>query len=406
LDFAGAVNRLVEVASARYFGTPEPPKLDTVPKERADQVFSYVTQRRDEIERRLQEWTDVSSHTDDPVGISESVRRANRTFADIGLKPVDTFTDERVAWTWANSKGFEGGTLILCHLDVPADSGMPAQMFRREPEWLYGDGIGSSRAPLVMTEYALRALRSVRSLRRVPLGVLCYTDEGRDARYSAELIQKATGLAKRVLVMRPGNLGDSVITQRRGQRVYRFRVVGDSHVPGRVSSKPEPLRWAWNHLEEISQLTSREKRVSVSVLNLKTESLPRQMPYRITATLLMTYPDAQSADKLEEQMRSKLGKKGPRWELDQISDRPPMKERRSTLQLARKLAQVAEGWEIPFKRESSVWPSVAGLVPAKTACLCGLGPVARDVGTPQEAVLRISLVQRTLLMAEFLAQVE
>jgi hypothetical protein len=81
-----------------------------------------------------------------------------------------------------------------------------------------------------------------------------------------------------------------------------------------------------------------------------------------------------------------------------------MKERRSTLQLAKQLSRVAEEWEIPFKRESSVWPSVAGLVPAKTACLCGVGPVARDVGTPQEAVQRISLVQRTLLLAEFLTK--
>jgi hypothetical protein len=81
-----------------------------------------------------------------------------------------------------------------------------------------------------------------------------------------------------------------------------------------------------------------------------------------------------------------------------------MKERRTTTQLARRLAQVAEEWEIPLKRESSVWPSVAGLVPAKTVCVCGVGPVARDVGTPHEAVQRISLVQRTLLLAEFLAR--
>ncbi len=81
-----------------------------------------------------------------------------------------------------------------------------------------------------------------------------------------------------------------------------------------------------------------------------------------------------------------------------------MRERRATLRLAKALQHVADDWEIPFKRESSVWPSVAGLVPAKTACLCGVGPVARDLGTPHEAVLRLSLVQRTLLLSEFLAR--
>jgi len=404
LDFAGVVNRLVEVASARYFGTPEPPKLDGQPKDRSTQVFSFITQRRDELERRLKEWTEVPSHTHDPVGIQEAVRRADRVFRDFGMKPAKEFTDERVAWTWETAKGLEGGTLFVGHLDVPADTGSATQMFRREPEWLYGNGIGASRAPLVMLEFALRALRSVRQLRRTPLGVLYYTDEGRDTRYSAEIIRVAASKARRVLVLRPGNVGDSVVTQRRGQRNYRFRVIGESLRPGKLSSKPEALRWTWNRLEEFSQLTSREKRVSVSAIDVKTETLPMRVPHRVTATVMVTYPDLNVVEQLEERMRALLGKKGPRWELDQISDRPPMKERRSTLQLAKELSQVAEEWEIPFKRESSVWPSVAGLVPAKTACLCGVGPVARDLGTPHESVQRISLVQRTLLLAEFLAK--
>jgi len=325
-------------------------------------------------------------------------------FRDLGMKPAKDFTDGRVAWTWETVKGLEGGTLFVGHLDVPADAGSPTQMFRREPEWLYGNGIGASRAPLVMLEFALRALRSVRQLRRTPLGVLYYTDEGRDTRYSAEIIRVAASKARRVLVLRPGNVGDSVVTQRRGQRNYRFRVIGESLRPGKLSSKPEALRWTWNRLEEFSQLTSREKRVSVSAIDVKTETLPMRVPHRVTATVMVTYPDLNVVEQLEERMRALLGKKGPRWELDQISDRPPMKERRSTLQLAKELSQVAEEWEIPFKRESSVWPSVAGLVPAKTACLCGVGPVARDLGTPHESVQRISLVQRTLLLAEFLAK--
>ena len=119
---------------------------------------------------------------------------------------------------------------------------------------------------------------------------------------------------------------------------------------------------------------------------------------------MVTFPDETTADELEHKMRALLGKKGPRWKLDRISDRPPMNERRSTLQLAKRMTEVARQWDIPLRRESSVWPSVAGLVPAETACLCGIGPIARDIGTPHESIQRISLVQRTLLLAEFLAQ--
>jgi hypothetical protein len=182
--------------------------------------------------------------------------------------------------------------------------------------------------------------------------------------------------------------------------------VGEPRRPGRSGKKPEVLRWMWNHLEALSQLSNQKERTSVSAVDLDVEALPMLLPHHATAHLLVTYPEHTLADKLEEKMRSILRKDGIRWELELISDRPPMKERRGGQRLLRSLKNVADQWEIPLKRETSVWPSVAGLVPARTVCLCGVGPVARDLGTAQEAVQRISLIQRTLLLAEFLLSLE
>ena len=103
-------------------------------------------------------------------------------------------------------------------------------------------------------------------------------------------------------------------------------------------------------------------------------------------------------------MHEILGKGNVRWELEMISDRPAMKARPKNRKLAKTLSQVAEQWEIPLKQESSLWPSIAGLVPTSSAVVCGLGPVAYQLYTPQEAVQRISILQRTLLLAEFLVQ--
>jgi D-alanine-D-alanine ligase len=229
-------------------------------------------------------------------------------------------------------------------------------------------------------------------------------DEGYDAQNSAELIRRAAAKAKRVLVLRPGNVDDKIITKRRGGRTYRFRAEGEAIPIGRRTKKPELLRWTWNKLEECANLTSPNERISLSTTNLRTETLPLHLPHRVTATLVLTYPDQATADRMDSELRTILGRKGPRWELELYSDRPPMPERRATLRLVKQFGDVAAEWDIPLKRESSTWPSVAGLVPAKTACLCGIGPVARNLRTPSEAVQRISLVQRTLLLAQFLAR--
>jgi D-alanine-D-alanine ligase len=171
---------------------------------------------------------------------------------------------------------------------------------------------------------------------------------------------------------------------------------------GKPSRKPEVLSWAMEKLQQFAKLSSRKDRVAVSTLELQTSHMPLLLPHHVTATLLVTYPDERVAEEIEENIREILRGNGVAWKLETLSVRPPMKERRATTRLAKALENIAAKWEIPLKRESSVWPSVAGLVPASAGVICGVGPVARNVYTPEESVDRISLMQRTLLLAEFL----
>ena len=403
LDFRRLVNRLVDVAGARYFGTPRPPALDAERLEPGSQIFSYLSERRDRIERHCHSWTDLHSRTSDPVGLAQAQKRLYEGLSEIGLAIVADCTDDRVVWTWETAKGFSGGTLLIGHLDVPLASSIPSQAFRRDPEHLYGEGIGTSRAPLVTMEFALRALRAVRKLRSARVGVLYYTDEGRDAKYSGRIIRNAMAKAARVLVLRPGNPPNKVITQRRGQRKYKLLAETEPKKLGRSTSAPDALQWMCGKLAAISVLTSRENRVAVAAGDIDSAAFPMLQPHRAEATIRLSYGEPAAADKTERGMRDLFGRDKVRWQLDLISDRPPMGQRRNNAQLVQSLAKVARQWEIPFAGESSLWPSVAGLAPSSSAVVCGLGPVVGDPYTPHEAVSRISILQRTVLLAEFLA---
>jgi D-alanine-D-alanine ligase len=155
-------------------------------------------------------------------------------------------------------------------------------------------------------------------------------------------------------------------------------------------------------MDQIVRLSSRKEYLAISPVDVRTEAFPMLLPHRYSAILLMSYLNVQIADRAEQHMREVLGREGFQWKLEQISDRPPMKERKGSIRLAQALSEVAEEWEIPFARESSLWPSVAGLVPASVPVVCGVGPVAQDLYTPQESIQRIGLLQRTLLIAQFL----
>jgi D-alanine-D-alanine ligase len=260
-----------------------------------------------------------------------------------------------------------------------------------------------SRAPLVVLEFVLRALKNLRRVRRLPIGVLYYADEGRDCAGSAETIRRAANDVKRVLVLRPGNPEHKVVTQRRGWRRYRLSAEGTPRRLGRVAKKPDVLRWMSGKLDALASLSSTKDRITVAPSNLHTHAFPMLLPHAADATVMLSYMDESLADGTEQRMREVLGKDGIRWELERLSDRPPMKQRAGNRRLAEALSGVAARWEIPFDHEASLWPSVAGLVPPSTAVVCGMGPVARDLYQPHEAVSRISILQRALLLAEFLA---
>jgi D-alanine-D-alanine ligase len=337
------------------------------------------------------------------VGNQTAVKKLDRALQEIKLKPVKALTDARSVWTWETKAGLEGGTLFIGHIDIPLGRDVPTQLFRREPEWLHGEGIGISRAPLVMLEYALRSLRHHRKLQKLPIGILYYLDEGRDCRYSWEKIKEASSKAARVLVLRPGTMDGKVVIQRRGQRKYRLSVSGQTQRLGRKKKMPEVLLWTCDRLSEIAQLSSRKDKLAISTINIQSDAYPMLLPHRINADLMLSYIDTKLANETEGKIPKMLRMKGLHFEFEKISERPPMKERRKPWSLAKELSLVAEKWEIPFGKDSSIWPSVGGLVPQKIPAICGIGPAAKELYTPQEAINRTSLIQRTLLIAQFLA---
>jgi D-alanine-D-alanine ligase len=407
LDYAALVNRLVDVASSRYFGTPDPPEISiTGGPDPAQRIFSWLTQRRDRIEKRLGEWIRVSSRTTDPVGLREARRRMESFLKQLGMVNVEELSTEHSAATWQTKAGIDGGTLLILHLDVPLPADAMPEAYRRDPEWLYGEGVGVSRAPIVMLEFALQALRSQKLLRKIPLAVLYYTDEGRDAVYSRKVINEAAARAKRVLVLRPGNEGERFVRQRRGQRKYKFLVEGRPRRPGHVSKSPDTLLWFADRIGKIATLSSRSEKIAIASTKVNTSGFPMLLPHRLSADLLLTYLDVKRADAAEDKVRAILGKNTLKWSLELVSDRPAMKDRIANKRLASSILSTAADWGIELRTDSSVWPSVGGLVTGRTGVACGMGPVARQLYTPQEAVQRMSLIQRTLLLAQFLLRME
>jgi len=402
-DYDAAINRLADSAYKRYFGVPESPAVIKSASSMPDKIFAYLTGRRDRIEKTLEEFVGWSSRSDDPVGIRHFIDNIDKRFEELGLTPEPDLTNGSSAWTWTNN-GIEGSTLFLGHLDISLKSAIPSQNFKKAPDKLFGEGIGTSRAPLAMILWAFRALKAHKVLKKIPVAVTIYSDEGKECRYSNQVISASTGRSSRVFGLRPGNPGNKVITRRRGQRKFHLTVEGKPMRPGQGDLKSDLMKWVCMKIDKISSLSSRKDRVSVSGLEISTQAYPMLLPNHAVATILVTYPNTRKLAQIESEIKSILDEDGVSYFLDMISDRPPLNERKINSALYRELKSVADKWEIELDTDSSLIPAPSGLVPASTPVICGTGPIATNVYTPYEGVDRFSVMQRTLLLAQYLLE--
>jgi D-alanine-D-alanine ligase len=406
LDYDALVNRLVDVARQRYFGTPLVDDSKRSSGDKAQTIFRRMTRNRDKLESELREWCNMPSRTQDAVGLGTVVQRLEDKIKNLKLEPVPELTNRRSAWTWQTKKGLDGGTLLVVNLDVPIEQGRYPIPYRREPEWLYGEGIATSRACLTSMLAALGAVRAERKLKSIKLGVFAYTDEGRGMRYSSELLQKAVVRAKEVIVIRPGLKNGEIITQRRGFRKINVVAEGRATRPGVAPNKADVLSWFLKDAARIEALSQKYKKLSIMVQDLRSEHYSILMPHRVEAVIGISYLKKQKADEAEAALRKILtpAQKNISVRLELVEDRPPMTRSGENNPMLESLIKISEHWKLPFGVGSSLFPSAAGVVPENVPVLCGFGPPGKDMFTPHEAIHRGELLQRTLLMALYLLE--
>lgn len=409
LDFAALVNRLVDVAASRYFGTEDPaPELATAggraSMKRSRPLIERVTSRRDQIEKRLQQWSGVSSRTGDRAGLERAFDWAQRLFTEAGLTARDAPGSNAPVRVWQSAGSGEVGTLLIAHIDVPLAPEAPAIGFRREPERLFGEGVGSSRGPLVVLEYALRTLRGSRRLSRLPITLLLYGDEGEAAIRSRATIESYARRAERVLVFRPGSGDGDLITKRRGLRRYGLRVEGAAQKPGFKGRRRAALPWTLERVNELFASAHRPGATDLTLERIESRGYPNLQPYRVDLSVICSYKRSEAADRVNAEVQRLFegSKEGVRVFLEPVIDRPEYTAGSGDKQLGEALCQAAQRWQIELAAASALLPSVAGLVPGEVPVVCGVGPAAFESYTTSESVNRLSLMQRTLVLSEFL----
>ena len=411
LDYSDLVNRLIEVARHRYFGPFSPEEVSiALPDNKQQFAFTCLTQNRDSLEDDLKKWTNLTSRTNDPVGLGTAVNYFKEQMIALDMEEVETHTSPHFAWIWQTRAGLSGGTLLVCPIDIPRESvGDYSVPFRRDPEHFYGEGVASSRAGLVCLIHALKTVHLCNSLHQIPLGVFIYADKGKGMCYSSQTLQAASQKVGRVLVIQPGFKGGKIIDQRRGSRKYSILVEGEFQRIGASTGPGDIMGWFLKQAGQLQTLNRPEERFAVAVQQVQSQHYSILLPHYIQATVYITFLNASLADEAEAEI-FRLFKPSAREEstirckAEKLEGRPPLKRSKNNNLLIEQLREISDRWQLPFGIEASLFPSAAGVVPEGIPVICGLGPACENLYTPYESVNRGELLQRTLLLTLFLLE--
>jgi len=411
LDYSDLVNRLIEVARHRYFGPFSPEEVSiALPDNKQQFAFTCLTQNRDSLEDDLKNWTNLTSRTNDPVGLGTAVNYFKEQMIALDMEEIETHTSPHFAWIWQTQAGLPGGTLLVCPIDIPRESvGDYSVPFRRDPERFYGEGVASSRAGLVCLIHALKTLHLCDSLHQIPLGVFIYADKGKGMSYSSQTLQAASQKAGRVLVIQPGFKGGKIIDQRRGSRKYSILVEGEFQRIGATTGAGDIMSWFLKQAGQLLTLNRPEERLTIAIQQVQSQHYSILLPHHIQATVYITFLDTYLADEAEAEifrLFKPSAKEGSmvRCKAEKLEGRPPLKRSKNNNILIELLRAISNRWQIPFGIEASLYPSAAGVVADDIPVICGLGPACENLYTPHESVNRGELLQRTLLLTLFLLE--
>lgn len=107
----------------------------------------------------------------------------------------------------------------------------------------------------------------------------------------------------------------------------------------------------------------------------------------------------EAEDKVRESF--KFSSQGMNSFVEKIEERPSLLRKKNN-PIIKELKNISSEWNIPFGVESSLLATAAGEVPRDIPVVCGIAPASKGLYTPNEAIHRQELVQRTLLLALYL----
>jgi len=289
--------------------------------------------------------------------------------------------------------------LLLSHLD----SSIPftRQSHYRETELkLYGPAIWDCKGGLAVMVAALRALRFVRLLRKIKIGILLTTDNTLQGKITGTSIQDISSRAKAVIELSGASPDGTVVTSRSGAAVYNCQM---NLVNAANAEDVSRAIASFSHLlTSLTRLSREADGVVVVPREARMNSGIATLFAQCEASLSIRFNNQEQAEALDQKIRAmvkKANSKKNRFQIEGSVRRLPMICNPETKQLYQQVKAIGTGMDIRVLEEHRWSSSDICSVDQNRARIDGLGPVGDAPHEHGEYILRHSLLDRAALLA-------
>ena len=410
LSFNDLVNRMLDVAAIRYLGKSYlietepagPPGEKSVKKSEPlhIRVRSYLRSHLSTTLDFLEASVSICSNAHDIEGVNELGNLISTRLQPLGFQR-QVFPQAEVGNVFYFTNHFQeqNDILLLGHLDT-IHNHQDFVPFRGEQGRIYGSGVTEGKGGIAVILAALRALRFARVLKNIRCGVLLTPDHTLNSRFSKEFISRYVTSSKYAVGTKCGDFDGGIAISCSGTQHYQVDVNAPRNNKGK--NIPDVITGAAKKVLAWQKLSSPDSGVELIINSLKAERNSGRSADYASVILTARYIDRVQADDLDSQIR-RIAEKDTNGSMQVrirlLGTRPPISDNKLNREFFKMVKELAELLEIKVKSVHRHFSSDICHVPENIPVLGGLGPVALACDSPNDYILRDSLIDRSALLA-------
>lgn len=335
------------------------------------------------------------------------VARMEELGAEVERRPFDGYGDMLLG-RWRG--GGKGRLLLSGHLDTVYPPGAAADRPLRtaddDPERLIGPGVADMKSGLLSGLYAIEALRTLSLDRWEEIALICTSDEEAGSPVSRDWLRSMGADYDAALVLEAGRANGDVVTGRKGGGRWQITVHGRAAHAGVEPEKgANALVQLSHHLLALDALNGTIPGATLVIGTAAGGEVTNMVPPRAVMTVDTRALTPEALDALDGAVRGSIAAvagrvPGTRTEVQGGIDKPPMPRSDANLRLYEQARDAAAAQGIILGEQISGGTSDGNFLAAGgLPVLDGLGPIGGLDHSPDEYLMRDTIVPRTAMLA-------